>query len=429
MPAGKFVAKKITLRNGLRVISVPIENILSTAVIAMMNVGSCYENSNKGISHLLEHVALKGTKNWPTQRDLSLSIESMGGILNGWTGKEITIFWIKIPRTKSYDCLKVLLDIIFFPKLTPKSINKEKDVIVQEINRQRDSLDYCLWNLIRKTMWQNHPLGRNVLGDKASVNKINRNDLVKYKNIFYTPENTIIIIAGNVNVKKIISAPQRIKKTSFSKPSLFASHPKKNTKQPHINQVVKNTKQTRLALGVETFQANHPDRFVLSVINSLLGIGLGSRLTQRIRAKKGLVYSIRSSISQFKNTGSFIVTTGFKHDHVNLVIEEITKELKRLKTQLVENDELKTAKEKAIGRFLFQIEAPEKIAEWYGIQEIHQSNIPNPNAVIKNINAVTPKDIKRVAKNLFTVKKLNLSIIGPTRNDKRKLFHLLKLLN
>ncbi len=420
--------QKTILKNGLRVLTTSIPNTLSVGIWVLVKVGSRYENEkNAGISHFLEHMLLKATRKWPTQKELSFAVESNGAYFNGWTDKELTCYLIKIPKGKISKGVELILDMVLYPKLRESDFEKEKGVIGQEINRKYDNPDNYIWDLIDKTMWFHHPLGQFVVGSKKTIKNLKLEDLKKFFEKFYVPKNMLIMAGGDVKHQNFVKNVEKFfdKKFSKRKERLNCLPLREKQNESNISISYKQTDQTHLIVGVRAFHNNHPDKFVLNTIHSLLGMGFSSRLMLNIRTKKGLVYTIYSRVEYLSDTGVLLINGGVESNKLILTVREIVNELKRLKKDLVENEELHQAKEKLKGRFLFNIELPESQAEWYARQELFQPKVFTVREILTKIDSVTPQDIKRVANDLFKSERLNLAVVGPHKN-KKKFEELLK---
>ncbi len=422
--------QKTTLENGLRILTFSMPKSFSTGIWAFAKVGSRYEDSeNAGISHFLEHMILKATRKWPTQKELSFTIENNGAIFNGLTNIEDTRYFIKIPNEKVNNGVELILDMVLHPKLTENDFEKEKEVINQEINRLYDNPDDYIWDLIGKTMWPAHPLGQPIVGSKETIRNLQLKNLRDFFSKFYTPKNMIISAAGNIEHQNFVKIVGGFFDKKFRKKEENLNYQVLEEKQiePQLNLEFKKTEQSHLIIAVKTFNRNHKDKFVLNLINSILGVGWSARLMLNIRTQKGLSYTIHSSVSYFNDTGCLLINAGVKNEKLKLAIKEIIQELKHLKDEKVKEKELHQAKEKLKGRFLFGIELPEERAEWYGYQELFQSKILNPEEVLDKIDEVTSEDILRVARELFVAKRVNLALVGPFREkDKEELREILK---
>jgi predicted Zn-dependent peptidase len=414
--------QKTTLKNGLRVLTSSMPNALSVGIWVFVKVGSRYEEAqNAGISHFLEHMILKGSRKWPSQKELSFVIESNGGIFNGWTSRENTCYFIKLPKEKISKGVEIILDMVFHSELKEKEFEKEKGVIFQEINRRDDNPDHFIWDSVYKTMWPNHPLGQYIAGDKETVKNLRMGDLKNFFDKFYVPQNMLIAAGGDIKHRDFVEDVVKFfdKKFAGRKENLDFLPLKEKQKKPKVNLDYRKTGQSHLILAVKGIHNNHPDKFVLNVINSLLGVGWSSRLMLNIRTKKSLVYSIYSVVDYLDDIGSLCISAGVGNERVILAIKEMINELKRLKKESVKREELQQAKEKLRARILFNIELPQNQAEWYARQELFQPKVFMIKEILAKIDSVTSQDIKRVANDLFKSEKLNLVVVGPHKNEKK----------
>ena len=422
--------QKTTLKNGLRVLTSSTPKSFSIGICLLVKVGSRYENEkNAGVTHFLEHMFFKGSRKWPSQKELSFVVEGNGGYFNGWTGKNLTSFDIKIPKEKTEKGVEILLDMILYPQIKEKDFEKEKGVILQEINWRYDNPDRHIWSLIDETMWFGNPLGQDVVGYKETVQSLKPEDLKNFFEKFYIPQNMIIVAGGEFNHQDFVKNVEKFfdKKFTGGKEKLEFLPVEKKQKAYNLKIEIRETKQSHFVLGIKTFDINHPDKFVLNVIHSLLGIGFSCRLMLNIRTQKGLVYSIHSGVNYLSDTGCLLIDSSVKNEMIMLALEETIKELKRFKKEKVSNSELTQAKEKIKGRFLFGIELPENQAEWYARQELFQSKVLKPKEVLAKIDKVSNKDILRVAQNLFVSENLSLALISPfEEKDKTNLQQILK---
>lgn len=414
-----------TLKNGLRVITAPMREANSIGISVLVGAGSRYETPEiNGISHFLEHIFLKGTRKRPTQRDLTIAIEGIGGIINGYTNRESTSYWIKIPKEHFEEGLDVVLDMVLHSRLEKNSLERERGVIIQEINRRYDSPENYVWKLYDRIVWKNTPLSQSVLGSKENIKTLPRRAFIQYINDLYVPENMVVSIAGNLEHKKAVSLVRKLFDKRKGKQAFSYSPFKEEQKTPRLTVNFRKTEQIHLILGIKGLYNFHPDRFVLWVINSILGIGFSSRLFQNIRESKGLAYGIDSYVYLLQDTGNLAVWAGIKKDKLGLVIKEILAEMRKLKTEKVSAEELKKAKEKQKGRFLFKIETSENRADWYGCQLLLTPKVLTPERVIGAIDKVSAEDIQSVAQQLFVDECLNLAVIGPVK-DKEEIKELL----
>ena len=414
--------KRSVLKNGLRLVTVSTPHLPTVGINVVIKSGSRYENPRfNGISHFLEHMCLIGTHKWPTKKALMTAVEGTGGIINAETRKESTSFWVKTRKEYFERAMEIILDMVINPKLDSYSIEKEKEGVVAQINRRIDfPHQYCL-DLLFKTAWPNHPLGQNTLGDRNTISKITQQVLSDYKNRFYTPENTVISVAGDIPNQKITESLNKYISDLKDTPEIFKEDKciEEDQINPQLNIVPKDTKQVYLALGIRAFSNQNPDKFSLQVIKSLLGTGFSSRLYLSLREEKNLVFSPQAFVSLFQDTGLFIIQAQVEKDKLEEALEALMKEMVKIKKKKVGSGELGLAKEKLKGRILFSLETPERLAEWYGTQELLQSKSLTISEMFGQIDSVTSQNIQRVAGELFVDKNLNLVLVGPVTKNKR----------
>jgi len=416
------VFKRSTLKNGLKLITVSVPQLPVVGINVVIKSGSRYENPQfNGISHFLEHICFAGTQKWPTKKALMTAVEETGGIINGETRKESTSFWIKTHKNHFEKAMEIILDMVFNPKLDSDSIEKEKEGIVAQINRRADFPDqYCLDHLFKLT-WPNHPLGQNTLGSKKTIRKITQQVLSDFKKRFYTPKNTVISVVGDILPQEVIKSVNKYVPDFKDTPGILEEDKsiKENQINPRLKIVPRNTRQVYLALGIKAFSNQNPEKFSLQVLSSLLGIGFSSRLHLSLREEKNLMFSPYVFVLPFQNTGLFIIQAQIEKDKLERALEALMKELGKLKNEKVSSGELKLAKEKLKGKILFSLEAPERLAEWYGTQELLQPKTLTIPETFSQIDLVTPPSIQKVANELFVDQNLNLALIGPVTEIKR----------
>ncbi|MFC1898981.1 M16 family metallopeptidase [Chloroflexota bacterium] len=418
--------QKTTLDNGLRIIDVPMPHTRSVSICIFVGLGSRYEiDAEAGISHFVEHLLFRGTQKRPESRIISEAIEGVGGILNGGTDKELTLYWCKVTQPHFSMALDVLSDILLNSKFAAPDIEKERQIIIEEINMSNDSPAQVSEMLIDKLMWPGHPLGRDIAGSKETVSSITRDTITTYWQRQYRPENTVISIAGNIPHKEIVDAvSQNLGSwTNLSEPSGYQSYREKTHPRLHVE--TKDTEQVHLCMGLPGLPLFHPERFTLNLINIILGVGMGSRLFNEVRDKKGLAYSIHSYVDYFLDTGAVTITAGVDARNLHAVTNAIIEQLELLH-ELVPDSELSKAKEMAKGHLLLRLEDSRSAASWLGGQEVLSGHILNIDQVVSAINAVTTGDIQCLAKELLAESKFHLAVVGPVTADK-ELEELLKI--
>nr|MBC7244241.1 insulinase family protein [Chloroflexota bacterium] len=409
---------KTTLDNGLRILTTPMPHTRSVSVAIFAGVGSRYEcEEERGISHFIEHMMFKGTERRPTAQQIAEAIESLGGVMNAGTDNELTVYWAKVAHHHLSIALDVLLDMFQHSKFDPEEVEKERQVILQEINRMMDMPETWVHVLIAGLIWPNHPVGWETAGTKESVSGITRQDMLDYIARNYTARNTVISLAGNLEHESVIEQlttylAQWDEKT---KPSFLPVTDEPIG--PNLQIEFKKTEQAHLCVGLRGFALGDPDRFKLRVLNTILGEGMSSRLFLEIREKRGLAYSVGSYTNYLRDTGAIILYAGVPPHKAAEVVSAMMEQLDLLRTKEVPEEELEKAKEFSKGRLLLRMEDTFANAEWIGHQEALDQAVLTVDQVIAQIDAVTAADVQQVARRLFTTEKLNLAIVGPFKKE------------
>jgi len=421
--------KKYTLKNGLRIILVPMKDMTTATTFTIVGTGSRYENEKEnGLAHFLEHMFFKGTKKRPNAMEISKELDTLGAKYNAYTGQNQTAYFAKVSAEKILDAMDVMHDLYLNAKLESKEIKKESGTIVQEINMYEDMPASNVHNEFEKLLYgENHPLGRPILGPKSNVLNFKRNDFVKYLKRCYSASNTVVVVAGNFPQTKVLA---KIKKDFSSMESgdkpvceLF----KKTQKNPKLLIRDKKTDQTHLILGVHTPGFLDKNRYAINILTNILGGGMSSRLFSEVREKRGLAYNIRAMSDFHKDTGAFIVQAGVEHENLEKVIKIILKEMKDIVKNGVTKEEFKRVKSGFAGSISFGYETSDDIAQRFGSQEVIKDEIVLPKETLKKINKVTISQVQEIAKQIFVNDGLNLAIIGPHKGKEKLLEKILKV--
>jgi len=429
--------KKITLKNGLRIITVPQKSTPAVTILVLVGTGSKYETKEtKGISHFLEHLYFKGTKKRPSGLLIAEVLDKLGGVYNAFTSEEYTGYYAKVATPHFETALDWVSDIYFDSLLPKKEIEKERGVIIEEINMYLDMPMIYIGELWKTLLYGNQPAGWNIAGNKKTVSKITREQILDYMKSQYVASNTIVCIAGN------ISLPQAINKVKNCFSGISKTQPK--SKPPVIDASVnsalivekqekpktllfsKKTDQTHLTLGVRAFNLFHPHRFALEVLGIILGGMMSSRLFVEIRGKLGLAYYVKTEVECDPDTGYLVTNAGIDNQRVDKAILAILKEYRKISQKKISLAELKKAKENFKGRLALYLESSDAKASFCASQELLERKILTPKEIFKKIDKITINDILKVAREIFKSEKLNLALIGPFE-DKEKFQKLLKL--
>jgi len=379
-----------------------------------------------GLSHFVEHLCFKGTERRPTAKELSETIDGVGGILNGGTDKELTVYWAKVARTHFLLALDLLGDMLRNSKFDPVDMENERKVIIEELNMCMDSPQSRVDMLIDEVIWPAQPLGRDVAGSKETVAAIDHNMLLDYLSTHYLPSNTVVGVAGDISHNEVVDAVTSVLGgwRDREKESWFPA----DNGQDASRLVVEPRKmeQAHLCLAVRGISHMHPDRFILDLLNLILGEGMSSRLFLEIRERRGLAYEIHSHVSHFHDSGSVNICAGVDPKRVEDAIEAILMELVKLREDQVSEAEVVKAKEMGKGRLMLRMEDTRNVTGWIGGQELLMGHIHTVDEVTSILDAVTASDLQRVARELFVTNKLCLALVGPSLKE-RRLERLLKL--
>jgi len=419
--------KKTTLDNGLRIVTSSMPHTMSVSVCVFLGTGSRYETmENAGISHFSEHMLFKGTERRPSSKAISEAIDGIGGILNGGTDKELTLYWAKVARPHFNIALDLLVDMLHNSRFDPHEIENERAVIIEELNMCTDSPQSRADTLIDEVLWPDQALGRDILGKKETVNATDRQMIIDYIDKHYLARNTVVSVAGNIEHDEVVDsvAGCMIDWRANSPNSWF---PADNTQHaPRVGIEKRKTEQNNFCLAVRGLSHLHRDRFILELLNIILGEGMSSRLFLELREHKGLTYDIHSHLSYFHDAGAVSIFAGVDPNKLESAITCILGEMVKLKDDIIAEEEIKKAKEFGKGRLMLRMEDTRNVSSWIGGQELLTENIRTIEDVVQTIDGITAKDIQRVARDLFVTNNLNLALVGPLKKGER-IDKLLKL--
>ena len=419
--------EKITLDNGLRLILAPLPAFRSITAIILCGAGSRYETrETNGVSHFLEHMFFKGTKSRPTAAEISHALDEIGADYNAFTGKETTGYHIKSASEHLPLILEMLADMLWNSKFDEAEIEKERGVIIEELNLYEDTPMRRVSEVYEQVLWGDQPLGWDIGGRPEVIRKLGRADFINYINARYLPNNMVISLAGHFDGKETIA---QVKKYfgNMARQSVGGFVPvSENQKKPQLKVIYKKTDQAHLVVGVRAFKIGHPNRYTAAVLGTILGGGMSSRLFINVREKRGLAYYVRADHESYLDTGTLAASAGVDLKRMEDAIKVILLEFKKITKEKVLDKELKKAKEYLKGRIILAWEDSRTAALSFGSDEILEGKIRTLDEYLKRIDEVRAEDILRVAKFLFTNSKLNLAVIGPFR-DAEKFEKILKL--
>ncbi|HCM36580.1 MAG: hypothetical protein A3J30_01465 [Candidatus Wildermuthbacteria bacterium RIFCSPLOWO2_02_FULL_47_9c] len=410
--------KKTTLKNGLRIVTIPQRSTRTVTVLVLVGAGSKYETKDKsGISHFLEHMFFKGTKKRPTPLAVAEALDQVGGQYNAFTGEDYTGYYAKVDSSHFDLALDWVADIFLRSVLPQKEIEKEKGVVTEELHMHRDNPALHIGDLWSKLLYGDQPVGWNIAGNEESVRSLSRNDLQEYMRRQYVASNTVVCVAGNIRQKQATEKMRAaFASISAHRPALKAPV-REAQRQPRLLLEWRKTNQTNIALGVRGYGLEDHRRFAQYLIAVVLGGMMSSRLFVEVREKLGLAYDISTQSENDPDTGFLLTTAGVKNDSASKAVQVILKEYKKLKTKLISGAELTKAKEYEKGKLALQLELSNAKASFYATQELLRGEMLTPERLYDKINQVTPGDIKAVARDLFAPEKLNLAVLGPYRKE------------
>ena len=418
---------KITLKNGLRIITVPLENSKAVTVLVLIGTGSkSEEKETNGISHFLEHMFFKGTKKRPSTLKIAETLDQVGGFYNAFTSKDLTGYWAKVDNQHLDLALDWVSDILLSSTFKEREMEMEKKVIIEEINMYLDTPASYVHDLWEKLLYGDQPAGWMITGEKETVSKINRNQLLDYLKTHYLSRNTVICVAGNVNSSSVTLKIKKYFKNMQAGPLRPKPTVIERQKTPQKLTHFKKTDQVHFCLGVRAYNLSDPKRHAQLVLSTILGGNMSSRLFISVRERAGLAYYIRTASENNQDTGYLVTQAGVDPKNLEKAIEIILREYRSFKNKKIDKKELQKAKDYLKGNLILSLESSDAQAGFYASQEILEDKILTVKEKIKEIDRVSPEEIQIAAKEIFRPEKLNLALIGPVEN-KRKFDKIFKI--
>lgn len=412
--------KKTTLKNGLRILTIPMQGTQTVTVMIMVGVGSRFETEKEaGLSHFIEHMLFKGTQKRPTSQIISEEMDAIGGEFNAFTSKDKTAYYAKVDARHWEKALDVVSDIFLNSKIEEQEIKKESGTILQELAMYEDEPRRSVGDELENLLYGNAPMGRNIVGNKKTIPSFKRKDFFAYMKKHYGAKDTIVCVAGKIDEKKVVNF---VKKTfadfAQGKKNTFGKVLEKQNK-PEIKIKFKKTDQTHVLIANRAYHQNHKDRYALSLLGVILGGNMSSRLFMAIRERLGLAYFVSTGVDTYQDCGYISTQAGVQHKKLEKTIEVTLKEYAKVVREGVSEKELQNAKDYVKGRAVMGLEASDDMAMFYIDQEMHKERVLSPKEVFAKIDAVTIKDVARVAQDIFKGQKLNVAIIGPHKNQQK----------
>jgi predicted Zn-dependent peptidase len=408
------VYEKKILKNGLTLLSVPIEGAASITISIFVKAGSRYEEKRiNGISHFLEHLHFKGSSKYRSAKRLSETVDSIGGEFNANTGKEHTQYFIRSAFEHLPLVFDVLTDMLQNPIFDEREIEREKGVIVEEINMYKDNPQIHVESLFEETLWNDQSLGRDIAGTAEVIRSMTRKDILDYRNKFYQPSNTIIAVAGNFKQKELEDLVAATwEKLPNKKTNGYKAVYEKQT-GPRLSVQNKVTEQAHMIVGFCAYPYRHKANYPLRLLSTILGGGMSSRLFIRIRERMGLAYYVSTSFNNYLDTGNFFVQSGLKVSSAATALDVILDELRKIRDHGVTAKELKKAQEYIKGKIALAMEDPHEKLEWYLGQEAFTGRCKTIKQAFDELDKVTVDQVNKVAQDLIKHERLNMAIVGP----------------
>jgi len=403
-----------TLSNGLRVLTAPFEHAQSVACYVMLAAGSRYERaSNRGIAHFSEHMFFKGTERRPTARDIAMEVDSIGGEFNAFTSKEYTGYYIRCASEQRDQAFDVLVDMLRNSKFDTEELEREKGVIIEEMNMYVDTPRDYVGSVYEELLFGENPLGWETLGTKQTILDATRETFLDYIGEWYTPERMIVGVAGAIGDDLLPMLEGLLGDLGGSSPAGPEPASVEHTPEPRVRLHSKDSDQANVALGVPSYPVGHPDRYALQLLGTVLGTGMSSRLFLEVRERRGLAYYVFAFNNSFTDTGTLYAQAGVDLKRAEEAVEVIAAEFKKLADEPVPSEELEKARALAKGRFVLQTESPNGLLLSGLRREVLEGQVAEPEEILAGLDAVTVDDVLRVAQDVIGSSGLRCALIGP----------------
>jgi predicted Zn-dependent peptidase len=402
-----------TLPNGLRLLTAPVPQAQSVSCFVMLAAGSRYETrETNGIAHFSEHMFFKGTERRPTARDIAGEVDSIGGEFNAFTNKEYTGYYVRCAAEHRDIALDVIVDMLRHSRFDAKEIDREKGVIIEEMNMYYDTPRDFVDGVYEELIYGDHPLGWEVIGRKETVQGATRDTFLDYLGDWYKPSRMVVGIGGRIGD----GLTERIEELLGDLEDAPTGSPPPALPLPDGSRVKVHTKQSdqaHICLGVRSRPIADPSRYIITVLTTVLGGGMSSRLFTEVRERRGLAYYIFTTNYSYTDTGSLYAQGGVDINRIDEAVGTVAQELKNMAATQVPEDELRKAKNFAKGRFVLQLESPHGLINFGLRREVLEGQAPEPEEVLTGIEAVTAEDVQQLAQELINDEAIRLAVIGP----------------
>ena len=417
---GGLVFERTTLPNGVRLLTAPMPQVQSTSCFLMFSAGSRFETAEtNGIAHFAEHMFFKGTERRPTSRDIAGEVDSIGGEFNAFTGKEYTGYYVKCAAEHAPTAFDVLTDMIGHSRFDPDEIEREKGVIIEEMNMYFDTPRDFMSGLYESLLYGDQPLGWDIIGRKETVRAATRETFLDYIDRWYKPTRLVVGVGGRFDGELLARVEELVSEFAPGEqpgpdPVVLPSYD-----EPRVIVHTKQSDQAHISLGVPSYPLAHPDRYVLQLLATVLGGGMSSRLFTEVRERRGLAYYVFGINNSYTDAGSLYSQAGVDINRIDEAVETIVNELRRIADEPVPADELEKARNFTKGRFVLQLESPHGTIMFGLRREVLEGRATEPSEVLDALDTVTAEDIQRVAQDVIARNALNLAVIGPFDDEER----------
>jgi predicted Zn-dependent peptidase len=414
------VFQRQRLDNGLRVLTVDMPQVQSVTCMIMLAAGSRYETPDtNGIAHFAEHMFFKGTERRPTARDIGMEVDSLGGEFNAFTSKEYTGYYVKCAADYRDRALDVLVDMLRNSKFDPEEIDREKGVIVEEMNMYYDTPRDFIGGVYDGLLYGDQPLGWDIIGKKETVRAATRDTFLGYVDRWYRPERMVVGLGGRLDGDPIATIERLLGDLEARDTGEPLPVELRENGGPQVTVHRKDSDQAHLCLGVRSYPLGHPDRYALQLLSTVLGTGMSSRLFTEVRERRGLAYYVFAHNQSYTDAGSLYSQAGVDITRADEAVETITNEFRRIAEEPVPAEELEKARALAKGRFVLRLENPQGMTIFGLSREVLEGEAEEPDAVLEGLDAVTADDVLRVAQDVIGSNSLNLALIGPFEDAAR----------
>ena len=419
------VYERHSLSNGLRVLTAPLDHAQSVACYIMLAAGSRYEDaSNRGIAHFAEHMFFKGTEKRPTARDLSMEVDKIGGEFNAFTSKEYTGYYIRCAGEQRDTALDVLVDMLRNSKFDAEELEREKGVILEEMNMYYDTPRDYVGSVYEELLFGSNPLGWETLGTRETIKAATRETFLEYLDHWYKPPRMVVGVAGAVGEGLIPKLEDLLGDLGGKSDGSPAPAQVERSTEPQLRLHRKESDQANICLGVPSYPLEHPDRYALQMLGTVLGTGMSSRLFLEVRERRGLAYYVYAVNSSYTDTGTLVSQAGVDLNRADEAVGVIAQEFRKLAAEQVPSEELEKARALAKGRFVLQTESPNGLMLFGLRREVLEGRAAEPDELLAGLDAVTADDVQRVARDVLDGEGIRLAVIGPFDDEDRFLSQL-----